>query len=208
MTYKIIQKYLLYLIYFFSLILLVSMIFFLCELLNYTLIASLILFFYVYYKINNIQETTLCLIVKENKVLMMLRNKKKNDVHINKYNGLGGKLEKGESKKEGVLREVFEEAGVKLTDYNYVGTVVFKNFGYKLGKEIMYCFVGFDYQNEVGYCNEGTLEWIDKERILELPLWEGDQYFIMNIIENKSFKAFLHYKEDKVVNYRIKIKEK
>src|SRR5690606_29844050 len=94
--------------------------------------------YYLY--ISKIKETTLCLIVRDDKVLMMLRNKKKADVHLNKYNGLGGKVERGESKEKCVLREVYEEAGVILADYHYVGKVVFKNFGNKIGKEIMYCF--------------------------------------------------------------------
>jgi len=167
------------------------------------LLSVLALLAYYYIKINHVHETTLCLIVKNEKVLMMLRNKKKNDVHLNKYNGLGGRVEKGESKTQCVLREVYEEAGVKLTKYDFVGKVEFKNFGYKIGKEIMYCFVGYEYDHEIGQCNEGDLAWIPKEKIMDLPLWEGDQYFLMDIILNKRFKAFLHYDKDKVVNHKI-----
>ncbi|MDF2699995.1 MAG: hydrolase, partial [Haloplasmataceae bacterium] len=159
---------------------------------------------YFYLKINKIKETTLCLIVKNDKVLMMYRNKKKNDVHINKYNGLGGKVEFGESKDQCVRREVFEEAGLIMKDYHFVGKVVFKNFGYKMGKEIMYCYVCYDYENEIIDCNEGELVWINKQDVLSLPLWEGDQYFLMNIINNEPFYGFLHYKDDKVVNHKMK----
>ncbi len=170
---------------------------------NLALIGIIGLSIIYYIKINKIKETTLCLIVKNNMVLMMLRNKKKHDVHLNKYNGLGGRVEKRESKKQCVLREVYEEAGIKLTNYQYVGKVVFKNFGYKLGKEVMYCYVGYEYENEIGFCNEGELEWVPIDKVMSLPLWEGDQYFLMNIILNQPFNAFLHYDEDKVIDYRI-----
>lgn len=170
------------------------------------LLLIILLVFLYYMAIRKVKETTLCLIVKNNQVLMMLRNKKNDDVHLNKYNGLGGKVELGESKEKCVLREVYEEAGIILTDYHYVGKVIFKNFGYKIGKEVMYCFIAYDFQNEIGKCDEGELEWIAKDKILSLPLWEGDKYFIMNIINNKKFIGFLHYDQDKVVSYKIKIK--
>jgi len=173
---------------------------------SFVLLLLFIILFLYYKYISKIKETTLCLIVKDNQVLMMLRNKKKNDVHINKYNGLGGKLEKGESKETCVLREVYEEAGIVLTDYYYVGKVIFKNFGYKIGTEVMYCFVANDYRNEISECDEGELEWVCKDKILDLPLWDGDKYFIMNIIYNKKFIAFLHYDKDRVIDYKIKYK--
>lgn len=162
--------------------------------------------FLYYIVIRKIKETTLCFVVKNEQVLMMLRNKKNEDVHINKYNGLGGKVERGESKEKCILRETYEEAGIILTDYQYVGKVIFKNFGYKIGKEVMYCFIAYNYENDIGNCDEGELEWIHKDKILSLPLWEGDKYFIMNIINNIKFTAFLHYDQDKVVTHHIKLK--
>ncbi len=201
MTYeqkKVIIRYLLYLLTFLTFISLFFKIWFITGV--NILITTLTIYYYIH--IDKIKETTLCLIVKNEKVLMMLRNKKKNDVHKNKYNGLGGKLEKGESKAECVLREVYEEAGIKLIKYNYVGKVTFKNFGYQKGTEVMYCFVGYNYEFEIGHCNEGELQWIDIDKILGLPLWEGDQYFIMNIIENKPFNLYLHYDEDKVIGIK------
>lgn len=168
---------------------------------------TLLIILFIYYKtICHIKETTLCLIVKNDKVLMMKRNKKKGDVHLNKYNGLGGKVERHESKTHCVIREVYEEAGIILTNYQYVGKVVFKNFGYKVGKEVMYCYVGYDYVNEISECNEGDLEWIDIDKVLTLPLWEGDKYFLMNIITNQKFNGYLHYDGDKVINYSIKLR--
>ncbi len=171
------------------------------------ILFGIIAFSIAYYiTISKITETTLCLIVQNNKALMMLRNKKKNDVHVNKYNGLGGHLEKGESKVKCVLREVYEEAGIHLTNYQYVGNVVFLNFGYKKGKEVMYCFVGYEYVGEIGDCNEGDLEWVEVDNVMSLPLWEGDQYFLMNIILNKPFRAFLHYEDDHVINHKINMR--
>lgn len=203
MTYeqkKVILRYFLYLLIFLFIISIFLKTWLLTGIFLFMLIA--LISYYIY--ILKIKETTLCLIVNDDQVLMMLRNKKDNDVHLNKYNGLGGKLEKGESKIECMLREVYEEAGINLTKYNYVGKVTFKNFGYQKGTEVMYCFVGYKYENEIGYCNEGKLKWIDKDKILSLPLWDGDQYFIMKIIENKPFNIYLHYESDKVIGYKIR----
>lgn len=208
MTYRQIQFYLKYVIGLLFIGLLASTIFPLINLLWVFLSAFIVVLLAYNYRIGKIKETTLCFIVKDKKVLMMLRNKKAKDVHLNKYNGLGGGIETGESKVACVLREVDEEAGIKLTDYKYVGKVTFKDFGYKKGKEVMYCFVGYKYQNEIGYCNEGTLEWIDKDKVLDLPLWDGDQYFLLNIIEGIPFNAFLQYKDDKVIHHKIKLKGK
>lgn len=163
----------------------------------------ILLILVLYIRLDKVKETTLCFIVKDDKVLMMLRNKKKNDVFLNKYNGLGGRVERGESAKQCILREVMEEAGVLLTRYEYVGKVHFKNFGYQMGSELMYCFVAYDYKGKIGECDEGELVWINIDEVLNLPLWEGDKYFVMNIIKNKKFKGTLEYKEDKVVNYNF-----
>ena len=173
-------------------------------LLSLSFLVLLILSGIYYLIIDKIKETTLCLIVENDMVLLMLRNKKPHDVHLNKYNGLGGKVEKGESKTQCVIREVFEEAGVILTDYKYVGKVTFKNFGNNIGKEVMYCFVAYEYKNKIGECDEGELEWVNKTEILHLPLWEGDKYFLMNIISGKKFTAYLHYDGEKVIDYNIK----
>lgn len=168
------------------------------------LFILLIVLFIIYLYLDQIKETTLCLIVKDGKVLMMHRNKKANDVHLNKYNGLGGKLERSESKVKGMLREVKEEANVVLTDYHYVGKIRFKNFG-DVPTEVMYCFVAYDYEGEIATdCEEGELVWINCEEVLSLPLWEGDQYFIMDIIQNNKFKGFIQYDQDRVVDYHFK----
>lgn len=168
------------------------------------LFILLIVFFILYLYFDQIKETTLCLIVKDNKVLMMLRNKKENDIHKNKYNGLGGKLERGESKVKGMLREVKEEANIVPKDYHYVGKIRFKNFC-DVPTEVMYCFVAYDYEGEIAETsNEGDLVWVDCDQVLSLPLWEGDQYFIMDIINNKKFKGFIHYDQDRVVDYHFK----
>ncbi|NLG81760.1 MAG: 8-oxo-dGTP diphosphatase [Bacilli bacterium] len=170
-----------------------------------SILSSVLLILIIYYlTIRKTVETTLCLIVNDGQVLMMLRNKKKNDVHLHKYNGLGGKVEKGESMHDCVKREVFEEAGIILTKYQYIGKAIFKNFANSIGKEIMYCFIGYEYENNIGDCNEGELQWIPKEKVLELPLWEGDKYFLMDIIEARPFTIYLHYNGDKVVDYKIK----
>ncbi|ERJ10972.1 NUDIX hydrolase [Haloplasma contractile] len=162
-------------------------------------------YIYTYFYIVRIKETTLCFIVRGDKVLMMHRVLKQNDVHEGKWNGIGGSFEEFESPEDCLHREVKEEIGVKLKNYNFVGKVKFNNFAGKIGQEIMYCYVAYDYDGEILTCDEGKLYWVDKNQVLNRPLWEGDQHFLMHIINNEPFNGVITYDQDKVVFNHIEL---
>ncbi len=154
--------------------------------------------------INNL--TTLCYIEKDDQYLMLHRVKKKQDVNRDKWIGVGGHFEAGESPEECLLREVREETGLTLTGWQFRGIVTFTfrqpdvdTVGWmKDGKlvkgdivqadmEYMCLYTADEYQGTISDCEEGTLEWVPKDAIYQLPIWEGDKVFFHLLETRKDF---------------------
>ena len=123
------------------------------------------------------KQTTLCYIRRSDDVLMLHRIKKKNDANHDKWIGVGGHLEFGESPEECVTREALEETGLTLTDYAYRGLVTFVSTSDNWC-EYMHLFTADGFTGTLRECDEGTLEWIAWEKLLSLPMWEGDKIFL------------------------------
>ena len=148
-------------------------------------------------------NTTLCYIEKDNKYLMLHRIKKENDLNKNKWIGVGGKFEENETSDECVVREVKEETGLTLTDYILRGVITFLSDEWE--GEYMYLYTATDFEGDIIECNEGKLEWVDKDKILNLPTWEGDKYFLRELLENNQFFTMkLKYEGDILVGWDIK----
>ena len=148
------------------------------------------------------KNVTLCYIERNGKYLMLHRNKKQNDINKDKWIGVGGKFEDKESPEECVKREVKEETGLNLKSCKLRCIVTYVSNDYET--EYMYVFTSNDFEGEMIKCNEGDLEWIDKDKIYELNLWEGDKIFLERIVnENPFFTAKLEYKEDELVRYEV-----
>ena len=135
---------------------------------------------------------------------MLHRNKKEQDINEGKWIGVGGKFEPGETAAECVVREVYEETGLRLTSYEYVGMIKFVSDIYE--NEDMYLFRGTDYIGELKTdCNEGTLCWVDREKILDLPTWEGDRYFLRPMLDGcKNLNITCCYEGDTLVKVEDK----
>lgn len=121
-------------------------------------------------------NTTLCYIQKNEKYLMLHRIKKQNDINKDKWIGIGGKFEEGESPEECALREVKEETGLTLKSYEYRGIVTFvsdNNF-----TEFMHIFWSDDFEGNLIDCDEGKLEWIEKSKLNDFEHWKGDEIFL------------------------------
>lgn len=144
--------------------------------------------------------TTLCYIEKDDSFLMLYRNKKEQDQSQGKWLGIGGKLNAGESPEDCVLREVYEETGLRLTEYSFRGVVTFISDCWE--DELMFMFTATDFDGEIsGSCNEGELAWIKKDKLMELSLWEGDRYFLRDLIDGKPLVNMkLTYTGDKLVS--------
>lgn len=129
--------------------------------------------------------STLCYIERDGKYLMLHRTVKKHDVNKDKWIGVGGHFEPDESPEECLLREVWEETGYTLTSYRYRGIVTFiSGTGVT---EYMSLFTADDFTGEPIACNEGELEWVDKEAVLKLNIWEGDKIFFRLLDERDDF---------------------
>lgn len=139
--------------------------------------------------------TTLCYIEKENKYLMMHRIKKENDINKDKWVGIGGHFEKDESPEECLLREVKEETGLTLTGYRQRGVITF--ISDKWQTEYMFLYTSDGFEGNISDCSEGTLEWIDKDKVFSLPIWEGDKIFFRLLRDNHPhFSLKLKYEGD------------
>ena len=130
--------------------------------------------------------TTLCYLERDGKLLMLHRVKKKHDVNQDKWIGVGGHALAYESPEDCLLREVWEETGLILTDYRFRGIVTFALKGVETQYMCLYTATGW--KGELNYnCPEGVLEWVEKDRIGELALWPGDRVFFRLLQEESPF---------------------
>ena len=132
------------------------------------------------------KNTTLCFIEnKRGDYLMLHLVKKENDCNRDKWIGVGGKFEDGESPEECVLRETLEETGLTLTDWRYRGIVTFVSDRWET--EYMHLFTATGWTGRLHECDEGVLEWVSREQFRGLPQWEGDRIFLRLIEEDAPF---------------------
>ena len=129
--------------------------------------------------------TTLCYIERDDQYLMLHRTRKEQDENKDKWIGIGGKFEAGESPEDCLLRECREETGLTLTDYRFRGLVTFVSDEW--GTEYMHLFTATGFEGKQHLCDEGELAWIEKKRLLELTLWEGDKIFLRLLEEEHPF---------------------
>jgi len=145
---------------------------------------------------------TLCYIRNQGKTLMIHRTKRENDMHKGKWNGLGGKFEPGETPEECITREVFEESGLRIHAPQMKGFITFPGFA---NDEDWYAFVftADQFEGELIENEEGFLEWIDNDKIMDLTLWEGDRFFIPWLDQPGFFSAKFVYKDGKLVEHEV-----
>lgn len=144
------------------------------------------------------KNTTLCYIEQDGRYLLLHRVKKENDLNRDKWIGIGGKFEENESPEECLLREAKEETGLTLTKWRYCGIVTFVSDTWE--GEYMHLFHATGFEGTLSDCNEGTLEWVEKERFSQLPQWEGDKIFLRLMQENVPFFSLkLCYEGDRLV---------
>ena len=150
---------------------------------------------------------TLCYLESDRgEYLMLHRVKKQNDVNHDKWIGVGGKFEDGESPEECLLREVEEETGFALTDYRYRGIITFVAEGWPT--EYIHLFTAAGWTGEMRECDEGDLEWVPKDQVPNLPIWEGDKLFFQLLAEDRPFFSLkMCYRGDTMVYAALDGKE-
>lgn len=152
------------------------------------------------------KHTTLCYLERDGKYLMLHRVKKKNDENREKWIGIGGKLEAGESPYDCARREIYEETGLTVDALQYRAFITFVSEEY--GTEYMHLFSATDFHGEIkDTCDEGDLRWIDKKALYELTLWEGDRIFLGLLdTEPRFFSLKLIYdKEGRLLSHALDI---
>ena len=143
-------------------------------------------------------NTTLCYITQGDKVLMLHRVKKDNDINKDKWIGIGGKFLEGESPDQCLLREAKEETGLTLTSWKCRGVVTFLNDCCE--GEYMYLFTADGFEGQLSQCDEGELCWVERAFLDSLPQWEGDKIFL-NLLWNDApfFLLTLRYSGDRLI---------
>lgn len=143
------------------------------------------------------KNVTLCYIERGDEYLMLHRVKKQNDINHDKWIGVGGKFEDKESPEECMLREAREETGLTLTDYRYRGIVTFVSDRYET--EYMHLFTASGWTGTLRECSEGVLEWVRRDAVPALPIWEGDRIFLRLLAqEHPFFSLKLGYEGDRL----------
>lgn len=142
------------------------------------------------------KETTLCYLEQDGRYLMLHRVKKENDVNHDKWIGIGGKFEAGETPFDCAKREFWEETGLDLPAPRYRGIVTFVSDVWE--SEHMHLFTADRFEGTLAAdCDEGELCWVEKDRVADLPIWEGDRIFL-NLLESDApfFNLTLVYSGD------------
>lgn len=151
-----------------------------------------------------VKLATLIYVQKNGKTLMIHRNKKIGDMHSGKYNGLGGKFNPDESPEDCAKRELYEECGLVATKLNLKGILTFPNSLGSGDDWYVFVYIVTDFEGEIGYYElEGTLEWIDNDKLFDLPLNEGDYIFMKWFEKPGIFSAKFNYENKKLINYEV-----
>ena len=145
---------------------------------------------------------TLCYLRHEGKTLMVHRIKKKNDMHAGKWNGLGGKLEPGETPEECAVREILEESGLKVINPILKGVLTFPAFS---NDEDWYAFVfvAHEFEGQLIDSPEGDLKWVDNSELLDLNLWDGDLIFLPWLERPGFFSGKFIYENGRFIEHQV-----
>ena len=147
--------------------------------------------------------TTCCYLKENGKTLLLHRNKKENDINEGKWIGIGGKIETGETPRECVIREFYEETGLTLTDVTLKAYITFPHLHHG-EDEAMFLFIANDYSGTLtSDCKEGELSWVDANLSSSLPMWQGDAYFDEWLTSPGFTEAKLTYQNDELTEINI-----
>ncbi len=139
------------------------------------------------------------------KTLLVHRNKRKDDQHLGKYNGLGGKMEPGEDVYQCLVREIREEAGIVCLETVLRGTINWTGFGPNGENWLGFIFRVDRFEGVPRSSNEeGDLDWVDVDRLLELPMWEGDRFFLPLVFDDdpRIFHGYMPYENARPLSWQ------
>ena len=138
------------------------------------------------------------------KILLVHRNLRHNDHHLDKYNGLGGKMLPNEDVVSCLRREIFEEAGIKCEDIILRGTINWTGFGPEGENWLGFIFRIDRFSGTPFTSNEeGSLSWVPIDDLDKLPMWEGDRYFLQLVFDDdpKLFHGYMPYRDGRPLSW-------
>lgn len=145
---------------------------------------------------------TLCYLRQDGKTLMIHRVKKQNDIHAGKWNGLGGKLEQGETPEECARREIFEESGLTVERLQLKGVLTFPLFS--AGEDwYVFVFTAHGIRGSLIDSREGDLQWVEDDKLTGLELWEGDHYFLELLKKPGIFSGKFRYENGALIDQKV-----
>lgn len=145
-------------------------------------------------------NTVTCYLIRGDEFLLLYRNKKKNDFNKGKYIGVGGHIEEGETPDIAINREVKEETNFDIINKELRALIIFY---FDEFEEHMYLYTSKDFKGEMKECDEGTLRWVNVNEFKNIPMWEGDKYFIKPILDNEPyFEMSFLYEKDKLIEVK------
>lgn len=148
-------------------------------------------------------EATLCYVERDSRILMLHRIKRKDDFHYGKYNGLGGKLETGESPLDCARREIHEESGLIAGSLDFRGHITFPLFDGENDWSVFLFHCSDPVGDDLVEPEEGVLEWVHRAKLLELDLWEGDRHFLPWLLAEKRFLARFDYEQGRYLGHEV-----
>ena len=148
------------------------------------------------------QLATLCYVRRNRQTLMLHRNKKANDMHEGKWNGLGGKFDPGETPEACAIREIYEESGLIVRNPALQGILTFPAFNDDIDW-YAFVFVAREFSGELIESPEGDLAWIDDAALLDLPLWPGDRIFLRWLEQGPIFSGRFDYIDGQLIDHQV-----
>jgi 8-oxo-dGTP diphosphatase len=141
-------------------------------------------------------------------VLLIHRNRRADDAHLGKYNGLGGKVQVDENIVAGMCREIREEAGIECTSVKMRGTISWPGFGKDGADWFGFVFLIDAWTGTPQSENaEGTLAWVALDQVMDLPMWEGDRHFLPLVFDERveQFHGVMPYRDGKPLSWSVRI---
>lgn len=143
------------------------------------------------------QRVTNCIVIQNEHALLLKKPSR------GWYAIPGGKMEQGESIKEAVVREYYEETALQLQNPELAGVFTFSIYKAEtvIQEWMMFTFVCHQFKGELtAFCEEGELEWIPLKQIKQLPMAEGDRNIFAHVLSSEvMLYGTFSYTEDYVL---------
>lgn len=148
------------------------------------------------------KRLTLVFLIKEGKVLLAM---KKRGFGAGRWNGLGGKVDTGESYEQAMKREAREEAGVTPVEYGKSAEILFDEYdGEDKVRHHVEVFLCDAWDGEPIETEEMAPKWFDKDDLPLNDMWDDDRYWLPRVMAGEKLKCqFKLDGGDKVVSQRI-----